>query len=87
MQLTVQIPDDLADRLSSRGGDLSRRALEALAAEEYRSGRLTKPVLRTLLGFETGDQIDGFLKAHEVYEDVTLQDIENELEGLKRLGI
>jgi hypothetical protein len=87
MQLTMQIPDDLAHRLSSKGGDLSRRALEALAAEEYRSGCLTKPELRRLLGFETGDQIDGFLKAHEVYEDATLQDIENEIEGLRRLGV
>jgi hypothetical protein len=44
------------------GGDLSRRASEALAAEEYRRGRLTKPDLRRLLGFETGHQIDGFLR-------------------------
>ena len=33
MNLTVHIPDDLASRLSAAGGDLSRRALEALAAE------------------------------------------------------
>ena len=87
MQLTVQIPDDLAHRLSATGGDLSRRALEALAAEEFRNGRLTKPELRRLLGFETGDQIDGFLKSHQIYEEATLTDIESEVEGLRRLGI
>lgn len=56
MNLTVEIPDDVAKRLSAGGGDLSRRALEALAAEEYRQGRLNKPDLRRLLGFSTSDQ-------------------------------
>jgi hypothetical protein len=85
MDVTVQIPDDLANRMGA-GGDLSRRALEALAAEEYKRGRLTKPDLRRLLGFETGHQIDEFLKAHEVFEDYTLEDLEREREGLRRLG-
>jgi len=31
MELTVQIPDELASRMSASGADLSRRALEALA--------------------------------------------------------
>ncbi len=85
MDVTVQIPDDLANRLGTRS-DLSRRALEALAAEEYKRGRLSKPDLRRLLGFETGHQIDEFLKAHDVFEDYTLEDLEREREGLRRLG-
>jgi hypothetical protein len=87
MELTVQIPDELASRMSASGADLSRRALEALALEEFKGGRITKPELRRLLGFGTRYQLDGFLKAHEVYEDYTLQDLEQELEGLRRLGI
>jgi Uncharacterised protein family (UPF0175) len=78
MDVTVQIPDDLANRMAA-GGDLPRRALEALAAEEYKRGRLTKPDLRRLLGFETGGQIDEFLKEHEVFEDYTLEDLEREV--------
>jgi len=83
--VTVQIPDDLAGRMGA-ADDLRRRALEALAAEEYKRGRLTKPDLRRLLGFETSYQIDEFLKAHEVFEDYTLEDLEREREGLRRLG-
>jgi hypothetical protein len=86
MELTVQIPDDVAQRLSATGGDLARRALEALVAEEYKQGRLTKPDLRRLLGFETSDQIDSFLKAHDVWIDYTVEDLERERAGLKRLG-
>ena len=87
MELAVQIPDDLASRMSASGGDLSRRALEALAIEEFRSGHITRHELRRLLGFETRYQLDAFLKAHELYEEYTLQDLERELEGLRRLGV
>jgi hypothetical protein len=86
MEVTMQIPDDIADRMSQTGGDLSRRALEALLAEEYRNGRLNKPDLRRLLGFETSYEIDGFLKAHNVYDEYTLEDFERERRDLKELG-
>jgi hypothetical protein len=86
MNLTLHIPDDLAVRLSAAGGDLSRRALEALAAEEYRHDRITKPELQSLLGIETSFQLDEFLKAHGVWIDYTLKDAERERQGLQRLG-
>lgn len=86
MNLIVKIPDDVAQRLRADGRDLSRTALEALAAEEYKRGHLTKPDLRRLLGLETSDQIDGFLKAHDVWIDYGVEDLEREREGLRRLG-
>ena len=86
MELTVQIPDDLARNMSASGGDLWRRALEALALEEFKSGHITKPELRRLLGFGTRYRLDGFLKAHDVYEDYTMEDLEQELDALKQLG-
>jgi hypothetical protein len=67
-------------------GDLSRRALETLALEEYKSGHLTKPELRRLLGFETRYELDGFLKEHGVYEGFTLEEIEQQVGELKQLG-
>ena len=78
MNVTVQIPDDLAKRLTAAGGDLSRRALEALAAEEYKHARLTKPELQRLLGIETSLQLDGFLKSHGVIEEHAVDDLEQE---------
>src|SRR5580658_9270585 len=78
MNVTLQIPDDLAKRLTAVGGDLSRRALEAFALEEFKSGHLTKPELRELLGYETRGALDGFLKAHGVFEEYTLEDLEQE---------
>ena len=85
MNLVIHIPDDFAERLSP-GGDVERNALEALALEAYRAGRLTKPELRRLLGFEVLDELDGFLKSHGVYEPYTLADLERERRTLDRLG-
>jgi hypothetical protein len=86
MELTVHIPDELVSRMNASGGDLSRRALEALALEEFKSGRITKPELRRLLGFGTRYRLDGFLKSHAVYEDYTMEDFEQDREALKQLG-
>ena len=41
MEVTLHIPDDIAKRLSAAGGDVSRRALEAIALEGYRDQTLT----------------------------------------------
>jgi hypothetical protein len=87
MNVTVQTPDDLAKRLTAAGGGLSRRALEALAAEEYKHDRLTKPELQRLLGIETSFQLDEFLKSHDVWIEYTREDAERERRSLERLGL
>jgi hypothetical protein len=86
MNLIVEIPDDVAQRLAAAGGDLSRRALEALAVEEYKRGRLTKAEMRRLLGFETSVELDVFFKAHEVFGTYTVADLEQDRRDLRRLG-
>lgn len=68
MNITVHIPDEMAARLAAEGGDLERRALEALVLEEFRAGRLSKSELRQALGFEALNEVDGFLNAHRVFE-------------------
>ena len=87
MNLTVPIPDDLAERLAAAGEDLPRRALEALALEEYRAGRLTRPELRRMLGYGTRAQLDGFLKDHGVDEAMTVAEFELEQQALAQLGL
>ena len=52
-EVTIHIPDDLANRMIAAGCDLSRKALQALTLEEYRNGRLTDPEFLRFLGFET----------------------------------
>jgi hypothetical protein len=87
MEVTLQIPDEIARHMIQAGTDLSRRALESFALEEFKSGRITKLELRKLLGFGTRWKLDGFLKSHGVYEDYTLEDFERERQALRGLGL
>jgi hypothetical protein len=87
MNVIVEIPDDVARRLSASGGDLSRRALEALALEEYKLGHLTRPDLRRLLGFRTRAQLDAFFNEHAVFASYTAADLERDRRDLQRLGL
>ena len=80
-EITLRIPDDLARRLGTVG-EIERRGLEALALEEFKLGHLTKADLRRLLGFGTRMKLDEFLKAHDVYEPYTLDDLERERDDL-----
>jgi hypothetical protein len=92
----MEIPDDVAGELSS-GGDVvwfgakrtngGRRALEAFALDEYKSGRLTDDQLRRMPGYGTRWELDGFLKAHDVWIEYTMEDFHREMDALKRLGI
>jgi Uncharacterised protein family (UPF0175) len=86
MNVTLPIPDDLAARLGGPD-DVSRRALEAFAAEEYCAGRLTRPELRRLLGFSTRAELDGFLKARGINEGMTLAEFQRDRHTLDRLGL
>ena len=63
MNVTIPIPDDFAARFGSEA-ELGRRALEALALEEYRGRRMTPAELQQVLGFSKGSEFDGFLRQH-----------------------
>jgi hypothetical protein len=87
MNLTVNIPDEIAGQLRAGGGDLSRRVLEGFAFFEYRNERISKAQLRRLLGFETRYELDGFLKAHAVWANHTIEDLRRDLQDLHSLGL
>jgi hypothetical protein len=78
MQITLDIPDDLAGQLSADSQGLPRAALEALALEGYRSERLSESQIRELLGFETRMQVHAFLKEHNCYLHYSIEDLEHD---------
>ena len=86
MQITLELPQDIAEGLESRWKDLPRAALESLALEAYRSRALTAAQLRRLLGFDTRMQVDAFLKEHEIY-DYSAADFEQDRETLRELRV
>lgn len=61
MQITVQLPDDIAQHENP-----GREALEALVIDGFSSGTLSAKQARLLLGFETRFELDEFLTMHHV---------------------
>ena len=86
MNVTVNIPDHIAERLGGQS-ELERRTLETLALSEYQANRLTRPELQKLLGFRTRVRLDGFLKEHGIIEGPTVEEVERQLATLDRLGL
>jgi hypothetical protein len=79
MQVTLNIPDDLAAQLAAAGKDPSRTALEALAVEGYRTQRLTEAEVKRMLGYGTRMQVHALLKEHNVYLNYSLADLEQDI--------
>jgi uncharacterized protein UPF0175 len=85
MQITLELPDDVAQGLEAQVKNLPRALLESFALEGYRSGTLTEEQVRRILGYGTRMQVHGFLKEHGVYLNYGLEDMEQDMETLRQL--
>jgi predicted HTH domain antitoxin len=80
MQITVELPDDIAQH-----ADPGREALERLAIEGYRSGVLTHHQAGQLLAFSRFE-FDEFLLGRQIEDHAfSIQDLEHDLADLERL--
>jgi predicted HTH domain antitoxin len=65
MEVTLHIPDDVAEQLSAEGRDLSRHLLETLAVDGYRRRVLTLYQVGEILGLSRV-QTEDFLGQNQV---------------------
>ncbi len=79
MDVAIEVPPEIARSLAGPHDDLSRVALEALAAQGYRSGKLTHAEVQRMLGFNSRCQTDAFLKQAGAYVDYAEADLERDL--------
>ncbi len=75
MQVRLDVPEEVARRFAAEPGGVTRAALEALAIEGVRSGKLTVHQAREMLGIASRYEMDGFLKAHGVLLPISLEDV------------
>jgi len=71
MQVTVELPDEIARRLAEKQPDLSRAVLEATAIAAVRDGAISAGRAAEMLGVSR-NAMDGILKRAQVYLDYTL---------------
>lgn len=78
MQVTLDIPDELAAPLADPGQDPARTALEAPGLEAYRQRRLSGYQLRALLGLPLRWDLHALLKERQI-SMYTVEDFEQHL--------
>lgn len=85
MNLAIELPEDIAQRLQTRWGDLSRAAREAIAIEGYRSGALSQAEAQRLLGLPSRWETDALLKRAGVFLSYTEEDLARDLEASRQV--
>ena len=86
MPLTIEIPvpEPLLRSLGGNDAEVSRRAFEALVANQYRTGDLTHFEVSQLLGIDRFET-DGFLKRHAAFRPDDADEYRNDFEKLQKL--
>ena len=84
MQVTVNIPDAIAEEIEQNGKNASRELLEAFAVEEYRAERLSSRQVSELLGLSFWET-EEFLKERGAYLHYDLEDLEQDRKALRNL--
>jgi predicted HTH domain antitoxin len=85
MQVTLDIPDALADQLRAAGVDPARAALEALLVDAYRNRHLTESDIKRILGYGTRMQVHALLASHNVPLNYDVEEFEQDLATLRKL--
>ena len=88
MEVALHIPDDVAQQMQQANGqEIARHILEEYAIRAYQERTLGESHLRRLLGFATRDELEEFFVAHHVYQNYTLEDLEQDRRTARQLGL
>ena len=82
MNLTVQIPNDLAHQMHLDEPEAQRRALMKIALESYRAGELSRGQVGELLSLSFWET-ETLLKEHGCEMELTVEEFERQSEQLK----
>lgn len=85
MQITIEIPDDLAERLDQAEGNLSRQLLELIVADAYRRGKLNTAEVGQILQLPSRLATHAFLKRMETYINYDEAELNQDLQTLQEL--
>lgn len=84
MPITIELPEEIEHQLETAWGNLSRRALEALAVEGYRSGDLSAGQVAEMLNLSAWET-ESFLKERAAPLDYSADDLRQDMEANERV--
>ena len=85
MQITLEIPDRIAQRLGGESKPIERRVLEVLVADAYSSGDLSTAEVGRILVFSSRIETHAFLKRMGVYLNYDEAELEQDLQAITQL--
>lgn len=85
MQLTIELPDDIANQLQLQPANISRRILELIAADNYRQGRIGAAQVRRMLNLSSRWETYEFLKREKAYLPYTEDDLEQDAQAIRKV--
>lgn len=85
MEVTINLPEDIARVFIANGENLEREVMEATAIEGYRTGRLSHSQVGRMLGLGRFE-VDAFFKSHDVPLNYSFDDLESDRRTLDRLA-
>jgi ABC-type taurine transport system ATPase subunit len=85
MQVTIDIPEKLAERLQAYRRDISRHLLERLVLEAYRDDILTTRDVQEALGLAERLAVYDLCDKHHI-ATYTLADVQRDRDTTQRLG-
>ena len=85
MQVTIEIPEKLAERLQAQWPDMPRYLLERLVLEAYRDDILTTREVQDILRLEDRFAVYDLCDKHKI-ATYTLADVQRDRETTQRLG-
>lgn len=85
MQVLLNVPDEIGEKLRESWTDLPTHALETLAAEAYHVGVLTVAEVQRMLGLSSRWETDAVLKRSGAFLHYSPKDLEKDLANLDRL--
>ena len=86
MHISIDLPDDLVARLQEHWGDLSGRALEAVAVAAYRDGILSAADVGRLLGHTSRWETERFLNDRRAFLEYSEDDADRDTDALRHIG-
>jgi len=84
MEITINLPEDVANVFLANGESLEREILEATALEGYRTGILSHAQVGRMLNLNRFE-VDEFFKNHDVTLNYTIEDLEADRQTLDKL--
>lgn len=85
MQITIEIPDELAQQLNCDRPALERQLLEALVVQGYQSEQLTSAEVGRILNLPSRWAVESFLKQHHADLHYDESDLEDDRATLRQL--